>query len=269
MEFNEDRIYCLIGKNGSGKSTLLNLILQIRKAKTGFVKLTEKMDIGVMNGEGFYESLTIYQNLSHHCILHSYKNDEIDFWLKEFELWEERKKKISKLSYGMRQKVAFIKSIIGNPDILILDEPFNGLDNFSQKKIIEMINKFIKQKGKIVIVASHLLQDLENEYIDYIYIDEGRIRKIIKSESIKTDYVCLKFMFKDESEIERFINENKIDETCIYAMNVLDLIIITEKGLLEQISLAEEQIDYEIIPDIIKALEGMIGNERFNQHNKS
>jgi len=185
-EFHSGMIYGIIGNNGSGKTMLLRVISGLVYPNSGKVLINEKeLSKGEILGSlgiiiekpSFFESMTAEENLQ---ILASLQGKigliEINDVLHKVELFEERNKKVSKYSLGMRQRLAFAQAIMENSDILLLDEPTNGLDKHGIQAVHQILREE-KAAGKLIIITSHNPLDIE-ELCDEVYeIDGGRMTK--------------------------------------------------------------------------------------------
>lgn len=185
LEFETGKIYGLYGRNGSGKSVLMKLICGFLIPTKGKVLINGK-DFNAKNEypdnlraviekPSFFPELTGFENLKLLAKIQNKINDEeIIKSLDLVNLIDEKDKKYSKYSLGMKQKLAIAQAIMEDPSILILDEPFNGIE----EKSVEKITKFLKEEaknGKTIIFSTHIKEDLEN-LADIIYkIDNGTI----------------------------------------------------------------------------------------------
>lgn len=182
--FEEGHIYGLYGRNGSGKSVLMKLICGFYIPTTGEILYNDKninMEKeypenlrAVIEKPTFFSDLTGYENLKLLAKIQNKITDkEILETLDLVNLTNEKDKKYSKYSLGMKQKLAIAQALMENPKILILDEPFNGIEDAS----VEKISNYLKsQKDKLIIFSTHIKEDLNN-LADIIYhIDEGTIK---------------------------------------------------------------------------------------------
>lgn len=182
--FEEGHIYGLYGRNGSGKSVLMKLICGFYIPTTGEILYNDKninMEKeypenlrAVIEKPTFFPDLTGYENLKLLAKIQNKITDkEILETLDLVNLTNEKDKKYSKYSLGMKQKLAIAQALMENPKILILDEPFNGIEDAS----VEKISNYLKsQKDKLIIFSTHIKEDLNN-LADIIYrIDEGTIK---------------------------------------------------------------------------------------------
>ena len=178
FQVKQGQIFGLVGNNGSGKTVLMKCICGFLKADQGEILVNGKRigvevdfpeSIGaIIETPGFIPDLTGFQNLK---LLASLKGkierQEIMESMKRVGLQPGMKKPVSKYSLGMRQRLGIAQAIMENPDILILDEPFNGLDKEGVLRMRELL-KELKKQGKAMILASHNGQDIE-ELCDVVH----------------------------------------------------------------------------------------------------
>ncbi|MDN5027477.1 ABC transporter ATP-binding protein [Streptococcus sp. SPS1] len=184
LEINKGEIVGLIGKNGAGKSTLMKLIAKSLKPTEGEiyyneVELSSKdcllQDVGIMIDPVFYPEMTVEDNLKFYLRLHNkkelYKN--IEPTLRLVELWEVRKRKPKNFSFGMKQRTALAIALVAEPNFLILDEPFVGLDPIGVQKLILILKEWASHRKISMLISSHQLSELESLCDRYVYIESG------------------------------------------------------------------------------------------------
>lgn len=187
LEFKSGNIYGLSGRNGSGKSVLLKIICGIYAPTTGEVLFDGKnynynnMFVpnlrALIEKPSFFPELTGFENLKLLAKIQNKINDEqILNAFKIVNLFEEKDKKYSEYSLGMKQKLGIAQVIMEDPQVLILDEPFNGIEEESVKKIIDYLLSE-KKKNKIIIISSHIKEDLEKMADKIYYFDNGTVKK--------------------------------------------------------------------------------------------
>jgi len=194
LSVEKGSVYGILGPNGSGKTTLLGIILGIIKQNSGEFKwlYSEKKlkNVGVLlETPNFYPYLSLYKNLQIVAEIKKieYHDNEIEKVLKEVGLFERQFSKYKTLSLGMKQRLALASALLGQPEILILDEPTNGLD---PKGIADVRNILIKEakKGKTIILASHILDEVEKTCTHVailkkgILLKQGKIEDMLKIE---------------------------------------------------------------------------------------
>lgn len=180
IKFSSGKIYGLYGRNGSGKSVLLKIIsgLYSHEGKVLYddVEYEKLSSLPFLRGQietpSFFPNLTGLENLRLLAkIQNRISDEEILKSLDIVNLLNEKDKRYSEYSLGMKQKLGIAQAIMENPDIIILDEPFNGIENATVKKLIEYF-KSIK-KDKIIIVSTHIIDDLKNLCDKIYYLDGG------------------------------------------------------------------------------------------------
>jgi ABC-2 type transport system ATP-binding protein len=184
----EQGITGILGPNGAGKSTFLKLLTGQIKPNIGYVRIKGKKvwnnypllrEIGFCpEQDSFYEEMTGWQFLTSLLKLYHFSKPEIETRaqksLEIVELTMDKDRSIKSYSRGMRQRIKFAQAIAHNPEILILDEPLNGLDPLARRKIIRLIKSYEKE-GKTIIVSSHVLPEIEAMTNQVILIHQGKI----------------------------------------------------------------------------------------------
>lgn len=185
LNFESGKIYCIVGRNGSGKSILLKSMTGLLNPTTGTIKIFDKTignnnlpeRIGVLfDSPGLLEQYSALDNLK---ILASINNkiseEEIKSYLDKMGLNPNDKRPVKKYSLGMKQKVALTQAIMEDPDLILLDEPMNGLDEESVSLVRNIILD-LKLKGKCILITSHNKDDIDI-LCDYVYkIENGLIK---------------------------------------------------------------------------------------------
>lgn len=200
-------VYGLIGKNGAGKSTLLKIITRLVVPTNGKVVLFHsksdkqwennlKRSGTVIEGPAAFESLSAQQNLEYYCRLRGITNskDVIKETLELVGLKSTGKKKYKNFSLGMKQKLGIAIAVLARPDLLILDEPLNGLDPIAITEFRKMVEKLNKQKNMTIIISSHILSELYQVATRYGILDNGELIKEISKEDfdeMSEEYIIL------------------------------------------------------------------------------
>ena len=210
ISFNieEGKIFGLIGPNGAGKTTTIRIVLNIIKPTSGRITFEGKPItneffniIGYLPEErGLYKKSKVIDSILYFAELKNMSKkkalEEADFWLDKLEASEYRDKKMQELSKGNQQKIQFIISVIHNPKLLILDEPFTGFDPINQQLIKETILSFV-DSGKIIILSTHQMETAEKLCSDIFLINKGKevisgnlnqIKKGYSRNNIKIEY---------------------------------------------------------------------------------
>jgi len=196
----EGRILGLIGKNGAGKSTIFRIILDILPADKGHVLVDDKeynilssRKLGFLPEEGSLSGeLTVYEQMCFYGGLRGMTDEEVQeqliYWLDKFGIVEYLNRKIKELSKGNRQRLQFIVSVLHNPKIIILDEPFSGLDPLGVE-IFKNILIELKSQGKIILFSSHRMDHVEQFSDDLILLNNGKVLINGELKKVKQEYV--------------------------------------------------------------------------------
>lgn len=168
LQINQGEVYGILGPNGSGKTTTLGIILDVLKSDSGsftwFGKTADKYSrkkIGsILETPNFYPYLSAKQNLAIACKVKQVPDTEIERVLQIVNLSERANSKFKTYSLGMKQRLALASALLGNPDVLVLDEPTNGLDPQGIAEVRTIIKDLVAQ-GKTIIMASHILDEVE------------------------------------------------------------------------------------------------------------
>ena len=189
VQFKSGKIYGIIGRNGSGKSVFLKLLCGFYKATSGQILFD---DINIVENDlfapntraliekpNFLPELSGLENLK---LLASIQNkisdDDILDVLKRVNVFSEKDKKYSKYSLGTKQKLGIAQVLMEDPDVMIFDEPLNGIENDTAKKIRKILQEE-KAKGKIIIIASHIKEDIEGLADEVYELDNGFLKQKI------------------------------------------------------------------------------------------
>lgn len=192
MTINKGDIYGFIGKNGAGKTTFMRVILSLTPKDNGNVMYYDNKnisDIGLKVGSliespGLYKNATAYENLKRFSILYGADESKIDEILRIVGLENTGKRKAKDFSLGMRQRLGIAIALLGDPELLILDEPINGLDPEGIKEIRDVIVKLNKEKNITFLISSHLLDELSKVVTKYGIINNGELIEEISSKDL-------------------------------------------------------------------------------------
>ena len=169
---NDGEIFGLLGVNGAGKTTTFRMIMSLLEPTKGTITLNgEPVGYDVSERIGFLTEerslltkLTVKEQVVYYATLKGMKESDIlkklDYWLDRFGISEYKNRKIKELSKGNQHKIQFITAIIHEPDLLVLDEPFTGLDPINVELFMSVIREF-KEKGKMIIFSSHRMEHVE------------------------------------------------------------------------------------------------------------
>ncbi|MBO5095961.1 MAG: ATP-binding cassette domain-containing protein [Bacilli bacterium] len=217
FEVNKGEIFGLLGVNGAGKTTTFRMILGLLDKSDGTITLNDKeIDYDLTDKIGFLTEerslltkLTVKEQVLYYATLKGMKEKDIlkklKYWLKRFNIEDYLDKKIKELSKGNQQKIQFITSIIHEPELLILDEPFTGLDPINVKEIMDVI-KELKEKGCIIIFSSHRMEHVELFCEKLVVLVKGESVLSGSLKEIKKEYQRKNIFIKADIDINELKN---------------------------------------------------------------
>lgn len=176
------KIYCIMGPNGAGKSTLLKIISGIEKPTEGVItfkgKDWKREDLKVIGSlieePGLFDNLTVEENIKLKLKLHRVENKNQEQILNTLGFGDHNHEKVKGFSTGMRQRLGIALAFMGNPDLVILDEPTNGLDTFGIHELRELL-MLEKKQGKTIIIASHMLSEIQKVADRIAILGDGKL----------------------------------------------------------------------------------------------
>lgn|SRR5574344_306547 len=267
---SEGTIYGLLGPNGAGKSTTIRMITDIIKPDSGTITFAGGAKFGDSTGympeeRGLYKKIKVIDQLVYFAQLKGMKKAdaqrEAREWLRKFDASDWEKKKIQELSKGMQQKVQFISTILHNPRLLILDEPFSGFDPINA----DMLKKYIiamKERGTTILLSTHIMEQAEQMCDGICLFNKGRKMLEGNIRDIKHSYgrntVIIEFAGSD-TWLEKFpglqfINrtrshvEFKIPDNAYQTRDILAA--VADSAELIKFELAEPSL-HEIFVDVV------------------
>lgn len=203
FKINEGEIFGLLGENGAGKTTTLRMLATMLKPTSGNITVcgfdTVKQDskvrenIGIMFGgeTGLYDRLTAKENIEYFGMLYDMDKNKLDEQIKKIskilEMDEYIDKRVANFSKGMKQKVAFARTIIHNPKVLLLDEPTSGLDVTAAVQVHEFI-KSCKKEGRTVVFSSHTMSEVEKLCDRVAIIHKGKLIDLDTLDNLRVKY---------------------------------------------------------------------------------
>lgn len=197
MHVKKGEIYGFLGPNGAGKTTVMKLLTNLWKPTGGSIELfgenLAKDSYDVLKRVGsiiefpvFYEHLTGYENLKLHCeYMGFYKSGSIEDALEMLDLTAAAQKPVKNYSLGMKQRLGLARAYLAKPELLILDEPTNGLDPAGMKQIRELMELLCKEYGITVLVSTHILSEIESIADTVGMIQHGELLKETSMEEIR------------------------------------------------------------------------------------
>ena len=219
MDIQKGDIYGLVGKNGSGKTTIFKVILGLSEYETGTLSIGYEKDsleqgrrrIGFLIGANFFPYMTARENLEYFRVMKGIKDrKEVERVLKIVGM-DQAKGKFKNYSLGMKQRLGIANAIMGNPEILILDEPTNGLDPQGIADVRELVKRLNKEYGMTVIISSHILGELQHTANRFGLLKDGRLLRTITAEDLVTDHKSVRIQVDDLEKARKALKEAGVD----------------------------------------------------------
>ena len=217
FEMNKPGVFGLLGTNGAGKSTTIRMILGILKKDSGRITWNDKeverkyVNFGYLPEErGIYPKIKICDQLMYLAKLKGMKKKDakmaMDFWLKRLEVEEYRNLPAEKLSKGNQQKIQFITAVLHNPELLVIDEPFSGLDPINTELLKSAILELV-EKGTYIIMSSHQMASIEEFCTDILLLNRGKTILQGNLKEIKESYKANKVELITKIDVSKEIEE--------------------------------------------------------------
>ncbi|MEN9686375.1 MAG: hypothetical protein RLZZ28_2161 [Bacteroidota bacterium] len=213
FEVPEGCVFGLLGPNGSGKTTMLSIILDILKSDSGSFAWfgqpgspdTRKQIGSLLETPNFYHYLSAVDNLNiTHAISGRGNTEDIDRVLEIVKLTERKKSKFSSYSLGMKQRLAIAAALLGDPQVLVFDEPTNGLDPVGIAEIRELIKELAK-RGKTIIMASHLLDEVEKVCTHVAILKKGTLLTAGKVDEVLANEDIVEISANDPGQLKSIL----------------------------------------------------------------
>ncbi|EQB90400.1 ABC-2 type transport system ATP-binding protein [Clostridium punense] len=204
MTIKKGEIYGLIGLNGAGKSTLLRIITGLSIADKGTIQLFgeseqdklqyERRRVGaVVEAPALYDNKTVYENMHINRLQKGIPGElAIEKLLRSLELIGEKNKKVKTLSLGGKQRLAIAMALLGDPELIILDEPINGLDPVKVIELRELLKKLNREYGITILISSHILGEVYHLATRFGVIHKGKIVEELPLEELNSK--CKKYV---------------------------------------------------------------------------
>lgn len=217
FEMNKPGVFGLLGRNGAGKTTTIRMILGILSKDSGTIewngkKVTrENVNFGYLSEErGLYPKAKVMDQLLYFAELKGMKKSDakesILYWAKRLEVSDYLYLQVEKLSKGNQQKIQFMTVLIHNPDLIILDEPFSGLDPINAEIIRSVIMELV-DKGKYIILSSHQMNIIEEFCSEILIINEGKTIINDTLKNIKNSYGKTKLIINVDTRIDNYLDK--------------------------------------------------------------
>lgn len=213
MQIKQGEIYGLVGKNGAGKTTLLRILTGQTEPSQGELSLfhstskeainRERKRIGaIIETPSFYPYLSAYNNLEYYRIQRGIPGKNcVKQALEEVGLSDVGNKKYKSFSLGMKQRLGLALALMNKPELLLLDEPINGLDPFGIVEIRNLLLKLNQEKNITILISSHILSELSNLVTNYGFINNGKLMKQLSHDDLLKE--CNKYIELKVEQVEK------------------------------------------------------------------
>ena len=256
FELNKPGVFGLLGTNGAGKTTTIRMLLGIIKKDSGEITWNGKavdrksVNFGYLPEErGVYPKTKIYNQLMYFAELKGMKKEEADEtiknWAQKLKVEEYLDKPAEKLSKGNQQKIQFMTAVIHNPELLVLDEPFSGLDPVNTELLKNIIINLVKE-GKYIIMSAHQMSTIEEFCSDILILNKGKTVLKGNLKEIKDTYPANRVQIETNENIEADIKK-------------LGFEIENMKNYSYTIKISNEQKAHELLKELV--LKGITVNK--------
>ena len=221
FELNKPGVFGLLGTNGAGKTTTIRMLLGIIKKDSGEITWNGKVvdrksvNFGYLPEErGVYPKTKIYNQLMYFAELKGMKKEEADEaiknWAKKLKVEEYLDKPAEKLSKGNQQKIQFMTAVIHNPELVVLDEPFSGLDPVNTELLKNIIIDLVKN-GKYVIMSAHQMATIEEFCSDILILNKGKTVLQGNLREIKESYHANRVKIETNKNIDEYVKKLELE----------------------------------------------------------
>jgi ABC-2 type transport system ATP-binding protein len=217
IRINEGEAFGILGPNGSGKTTTLSIITGILNQDSGTFRWfgekpvpAQRIKIGsLIENPHFYPYLNLEKNLKIICTIKNLGFSDIDRVLKETKLLDRKRSRFKTLSLGMKQRLGIAAALLGDPQVLVLDEPTNGLDPEGIAEVRETVLAQVR-KGKTLILASHILSEVEKICSHVAILKKGELLATGSVNEILTEEEVVEFSSSDNKKLQKLLEKSEI-----------------------------------------------------------
>ena len=214
-------VYGLIGRNGAGKTTLMKTVTGLTQKTEGEFEVfgknsseyeDEKKRVGcLIENPAFFPNLTAYQNLRYYSYQKGITDlKQIDDALELVKLTDVKDRKFRKFSLGMKQRLGIAFAMLDNPDLIILDEPINGLDPIGISELRETFRKLNEERGITLVISSHILTELYAVANRFLFIENGRVLKEVSKDELDLECSRCIVVRSDDTKRGAMMIEDKL-----------------------------------------------------------
>ncbi|OUP09464.1 ABC transporter ATP-binding protein [Collinsella sp. An2] len=225
MTVYEGDVCALIGENGAGKSTLINILVGLTRPSSGSIALLgatgqsgllkARMNIGyVPDASGAYQEMSARGNLIVRCAEWGVPKGQVVEVLKKVNLLDAQNLKVKRYSLGMKRRLDIATALLGNPAIIIMDEPINGLDPTGIAEVREIIRTLREDDGKTILLSSHNLPELQRIATRFVFMSHGRVLQEVGREELNgASDVTVKLKVSDVLRAKRLLEDKSYTDS--------------------------------------------------------
>lgn len=277
LRVQRGQLFGFLGPNGAGKTTTLRVLLGLVKPDTGSVSVLEfnpvhngdhvRAQVGVLlETDGLYERLTAWDNLDYHARIHHLKeaarHTRIEELLRELALWDRRHDRVINWSRGMRQKLAVARALVHRPKLLLLDEPFSGMDPVAAAELRARLLSLTREHGTTVVLTTHDLSHVEKACDQVAVVQAGRVIAAGTPDALTggsanvelrivgrgLDETLLETMKTEGALLSYTLSGNSSDVVCVRDQRPRLLELLVQRGVVpEEIRVLNESLEARFI----------------------
>ncbi len=242
LHIKKGDVYGLIGKNGAGKTTIMRILSGLANSDSGsfsfcgcsgkeISKVKNKMGI-LIEAPGLFPNMSAADNLKYHSIVAGkYEKNQADKLLELVGLSTAGKKCVKNFSLGMKQRLGIAVALTGDPELLMLDEPINGLDPQGIVQVRDTITRLNKEKNITIVISSHILEELSKIATNYGIIHNGNlITELTKDELMEKCNGYIELRTDDTQKASKILESNGISTYKIIDQNIINIFEICERS---------------------------------------
>lgn len=228
FELEKGEVVGLIGNNGAGKTTLMKMIAKTMIPSSGTIEINDKnirnssnslKNVNFMIEASFFNHISAYENIKFYLTINKQNasKQQIKDVMSLVNLWHVKNKKASQFSFGMKQRLGLALCLASEPDIVIMDEPFVGLDPNGVSTLINKLKNWAKEKQMSILISSHQLSELEAICDRYLYLESGELKKSFNKRAQNVTIIHLANMVEEDisKKYEDTFVENNIVKTLL------------------------------------------------------
>lgn len=270
FSFNSGEVFSIIGRNGAGKTSIIRMMLGILARDSGRITIDGMAFDKCLNRVGYlaeerglYTKDSIQDQVTYFSRLKGMSKQEsnksLNYWLDRMDLLKYKKEKLEVLSKGNQQKIQIITALIHNPDVVILDEPFSGLDPINAQLLIDII-KDLRKQNKCIMISSHQLDFIDDICDDLLIISDGSLLYHGTVEQIKKSYPIGEVYIQSKIDLIHLkdfnVRQISSEEYCVEIQGENEILLLMEKIVSEKLIVSKFEVKKKKLHDIFIKMVG-------------